>query len=402
MAGDLDKSVRAQLRSLPEPIAESVARHLVMADRVFADDPENGYRYAVAARDIASRVAAVRAFCGLAAYRTGRWAEALSELRAARRMSGEETFLPLMADAERGLGRPERALELVRSPEAERLQAEERIELRIVESGARRDLRQYDAAVVALQGPELKDTQRRPWTARLYYAYADALLDAGREDDARLWFARAAEADRNGETDAGERFSRLDGTAMSDLEDDDFEILDAEDEPILPDDAQETIAGDTEAGAGNATVDETPDATPDDIADDVAVDTYDDDVDGDADEADAGETVDVAEDAVEEDDASTEADVRAEVPEGPEDDLRAAEDAPGDAEPAPAEAAAPERAEDAAPEQGEAATPMGAGHAPGGAGDAAPDPAENATAEPVTGAAEGGAGDAPSGGAESE
>ncbi|HEY3685452.1 MAG TPA: hypothetical protein VGL93_20655 [Streptosporangiaceae bacterium] len=251
LPGDLDGSVRAQLRSLPESIADSVARHLVMADRIFPEDPENGYRYAVAARDIASRVAAVRAFCGLAAYRTGRWAEALSELRAARRMSGEETFLPLMADAERGLGRPERALELARSPEANRLGAEDRIELRIVESGARRDLEQYDAAVVALQIPELKDPQRKPWTARLYYAYADALLDAEREDDARLWFARAAEADRSGETDADERFSRLEGAAMYDLEDDeyddDFEIVDAADVPAAPEQAPEAAEAPSEA-----------------------------------------------------------------------------------------------------------------------------------------------------------
>lgn len=227
-ASDLDPTMRAQLRSLPESIADNVARHLVVADRTFADDPETGYKYATAARDIASRVAAVRAFCGLAAYRTGRWTEALAELRAARRMSGEETFLPLMADAERGLGRPERALDLARSPEAEKLDREERIELRIVESGARRDLRQYDAAVVALQIPELKDAQRRPWTARLYYAYADALLDAGREDEARLWFARAAEADRDRETDAAERFARLEGASPYDADADDVEFLDAE------------------------------------------------------------------------------------------------------------------------------------------------------------------------------
>ena len=220
--------MRAQLRSLPESIADNVARHLVMADRIFADDPERGYRYAVAAREIASRVAAVRAFCGVVAYRTGRWADALSELRAARRMSGEDTYLPLMADAERGLGRPERALELARAPEADRLERAERIELRIVESGARRDLGQYDAAVVALQVRELKDPQRRPWTARLYYAYADALLDAGREDDARLWFARAAEADRDGETDAHERFTALEGADVFDAESDEVDILDAE------------------------------------------------------------------------------------------------------------------------------------------------------------------------------
>lgn len=256
-AADLDPAVRAQLRSLPEPIAENVARHLVMADRIFADDPEGGYRYAVAAREIASRVAAVRAFCGVAAYRTGRWADALSELRAARRMSGEDTYLPLMADAERGLGRPERALDLARAPEAERLDAAERIELRIVESGARRDLGQHDAAVVALQVKELKDAQRRPWTARLYYAYADALLDAGRDDDARLWFARAAEADRDGETDAHERFIALEGADLFDAEFDEVDILDAESDP--PPETPTTPAPADAAAPGTAADEASPD-----------------------------------------------------------------------------------------------------------------------------------------------
>ena len=56
----------------------------------------------------------------------------------------------------------------------------------------------------------------RPWTARLRYAYADALLEAGREDDARQWFARAAEADEDGLTDAEERLLELDGVVLLD------------------------------------------------------------------------------------------------------------------------------------------------------------------------------------------
>ena len=58
------------------------------------------------------RVGVVREACGIAAYRTGRWAEALSELRAARRMTGRDDYLPIMADCERALGRPDRALAL--------------------------------------------------------------------------------------------------------------------------------------------------------------------------------------------------------------------------------------------------------------------------------------------------
>jgi tetratricopeptide (TPR) repeat protein len=209
---ELDEFARAELRTLPKDLAARVARHLVMAGRLVDEDSEAAYRHARAARRLASRVGVVREACGFAAYHAGEWSDALSELRAARRLAGQDAaYLPILADCERGLGRPERALDLARSAEAKRLDHAERIELRMVESGARRDLGQFDAAVVTLQIPELKDQRLRPWSARLFYAYADALVDAGREDEARDWFARAAAADRDGETDAAERHAELEG-----------------------------------------------------------------------------------------------------------------------------------------------------------------------------------------------
>jgi tetratricopeptide (TPR) repeat protein len=215
---ELDAETRAGLRSLPKDLATVVGRHLVMAGRLVDEDPETAYLHAKTARRMASRVAIVREASGIAAYHTGRWAEALAELRAARRLSGREAYLPILADCERGLGRPERALSLARSPEAERLDPADRIELRIVESGARRDMEQYDAAVVTLQTTELNDRRLRPWSARLFYAYAEALSAADRADEARDWFARAAAADREGETDAAERYAELAGLEIVDTE----------------------------------------------------------------------------------------------------------------------------------------------------------------------------------------
>jgi tetratricopeptide (TPR) repeat protein len=176
----------------------------------------------------------VREACGIAAYRTGRWAEALSELRAARRLTGRDDYLPIMADCERALGRLDRALALVREASTADLDRATRIELRIVESGIRRDQGLSDAAVLALQVPELTSGRLRPWSARLFYAYADALLAAGRADEARDAFARAAQADPDGETDAADRLDELDGIEFDDLEDDDLEDdhLDLEDDHL--------------------------------------------------------------------------------------------------------------------------------------------------------------------------
>lgn len=217
-ASNLDAEVRRDLRGLQRDTAEKVARHLVAAGRLVDEDPERALEHARFARARASRIAVVREAAGIAAYHAGQWAEALSELRAARRMGGGPGHLALMADIERALGRPERALELSRGPEVRDLDKAERIELAIVAAGARRDLGELDAAVVSLQIPELDPKRREPWSARLFYAYADNLLTAGRESEALQWFVHAADADDNGETDAAERIAELTGEPLPDDE----------------------------------------------------------------------------------------------------------------------------------------------------------------------------------------
>ena len=214
-AQQLDPEARAQLNSLPNDLADTVARYLVAAG--MAEDPEQGYEYAQAARRLAARVGVVREASGITAYRTGRWAEALAELRAARRLTGRDDYLPVMADCERALGRLDRALALIREADPSTLDRATQIELRIVESGIRRDQGLADAAVIALQVPELTSARLRPWSTRLFYAYADALLAAGRTEEARDAFARAAGADADGETDAADRLDELDGIAFEDL-----------------------------------------------------------------------------------------------------------------------------------------------------------------------------------------
>jgi hypothetical protein len=207
--GMLDRAARAGLRSLPDSLAERVGGHLVAAGLAIDDDPASAVAHAAYARQLAPRLAVVREALGLAAYRAGDYATALAELRAVRRMTGDPSYLPVMADAERGLGRPERALALARSEDAARLAPADRVELAIVESGARRDLGEAAAAVVALQGPLLDRDDVQPWTVRLWYAYALALLEAGRRDEAAQWFSSVVTIDDDEETDAAERLDAL-------------------------------------------------------------------------------------------------------------------------------------------------------------------------------------------------
>ncbi|WP_199734907.1 hypothetical protein [Cellulomonas sp. PhB143] len=123
-----------------------------MAGRLIDDDPELAYEHAQAAVRRAGRVDVVREAAGLAAYRTGRYAEALRELRTVRRLNGSSEHLPVMADCERGLGRPERAVALAASDEASTLDAQGRAELAIVVSGARSDLGEPESALAVLDG----------------------------------------------------------------------------------------------------------------------------------------------------------------------------------------------------------------------------------------------------------
>ncbi|WP_408931400.1 hypothetical protein ACKFRM_08865 [Corynebacterium sp. YSMAA1_1_D6] len=206
---DLDPSVLQDLSSLSKENSEAVAKHLIMAATWLEDDPQLSLRHARAAKDRAGRVSVAREMNGIAAYRAGEWKEALSELRAARRISGGPGLLAVMADCERGLGRPEKAVELWRGEDAKELAAEDAVELAIVAAGARLDMGQADSAVVTIQRAEPTKETTGLSACRLSYAYGNALLEAGRMDEAKEWFQHAVDIDEGEWTDAAERLAEI-------------------------------------------------------------------------------------------------------------------------------------------------------------------------------------------------
>lgn len=217
---ELDRSVVRELSTLRAEVSEQAGKHLVMAARLLGSDPDLAYEHAMAARRHGPRVGVIREAVGLAAYHAGKWTEALAELRASRRISGGVEHWPTMADCERALGRPERALAMAAAPEAAQLDQAGRVEMRIVVAGARTDLGQLDAAVVTLQTSDLQAPHQASWVARLRCAYAVALEAVGRDEDARIWYERAAQADLEGDTGAAERLAELDGVVFFDEDDD--------------------------------------------------------------------------------------------------------------------------------------------------------------------------------------
>ncbi len=210
-AKDLDKFARQELQGLPEKLADKVARHLVMAGVLLHEDPELAHKHALAARARAMRVGLVREATGETAYACGNWSEALSEFRAAKRMTGRLIYAPMMADAERAMKRPEKALEFDTPAIRSELDEAGNVELSIVVAGARRDMGQVDAALQLLESEPLNTKGRADWVTRLRYAYADTLAAAGRRDEAIQWFHRVAGTDGNSVTDVADRLAELEG-----------------------------------------------------------------------------------------------------------------------------------------------------------------------------------------------
>jgi tetratricopeptide (TPR) repeat protein len=196
----------------------------VATGKLIDEEPALALEHALAARRLASRIAVVREAVGLAAYHAGDWASAIAELRTYHRMSGRQSHLAILADCERALGRPEKAIDLFRAAERDKLTQPEALELLIVAAGARGDMGQHDAAAAMLQVRELTTESQEEWAPRLRYAYADALLSAGRIEEAREWFARAAEVDPESVTDAAERLLLMDGVELEDEEEEEADV----------------------------------------------------------------------------------------------------------------------------------------------------------------------------------
>jgi hypothetical protein len=188
---ELDRIARNELKTLAKDNAEGVAQHLVMAARLIEDDPALAHRHALSAARRAGRIGVVRETLAITAYATGDFALALRELRTYRRITGRDDQLPMMVDSERGVGRPEKALELGRSVSRSKLPVPVQVELAIAMSGARLDLGQVDAALVELEIPQLDPTTAFSYSPALFESYASVLEELGRDEEAEEWYTRA-------------------------------------------------------------------------------------------------------------------------------------------------------------------------------------------------------------------
>ena len=185
-AEELDKDALRSLATLSGINRDIVARHLVMAGQLIDLDPELAYKHAKAAASRAGRVDVVREASALTAYAAGHYEEALREVRAMRRLRGDLSLRAIEADCERGLGRPERAIEIVDQTDTSQLDLAEQVELVLVSSGARADLGQNEVGLVIVDDAiaALGEDADPEFLRRLMSVQADRLRELGRDEEA--------------------------------------------------------------------------------------------------------------------------------------------------------------------------------------------------------------------------
>ncbi|MBF0817360.1 hypothetical protein ACH0AH_11115 [Microbacterium paludicola] len=290
---DLPSAARNELKTLSKENAERVARHLAMAARTLDEDPALAHEHAQAAVRHAGRVAVARETLAITAYTVGDFALALRELRTHRRITGRDNLIALIVDSERGLGRPERALEEGRAVDRAALPTAVRVELAIAMSGARLDLGDTQLALVELDIPELDPDRAFEWSPGLFAARATVLEDLGLADEAAEWHRRAEiAADALGHTLDEDEFDVIEiddadteelpdealdedadeqaaaESSLEDAEEDDAPVEDpaedepAEDEPAEDEPAEDEFTVEDEVAEILAEIDEAPEAEP--------------------------------------------------------------------------------------------------------------------------------------------
>ena len=182
-AKDLDAEARGHLRSLNKDNADRVARHLVYAGSMMDENPELAYEHAQAAYRRAPRIDVVREALGMTAYLTGRYNEALRELRTYRRMTDDYSHVAIEADSERGLGRADKALRFIDEIPLKKLDAESKIELALVKSGARADTGDSAGGLEVIERINVENLDKL-LRARIELIRADRYEELGREEEA--------------------------------------------------------------------------------------------------------------------------------------------------------------------------------------------------------------------------
>jgi tetratricopeptide (TPR) repeat protein len=207
----LPREIEDDIRRSARPAAQRdtmsrMARAIELLER---DDPRGAVPEAERAKALAPRSAAVREVLGMAYYGVERWRDAVTELKAYKRISGRTDQNHLIADSYRALGRPEEAVPLADEVLRDRRAPNEvKAEAVIVAASALADRERYAEALALLARAKTREDVAQDYTLRLWYARGDILEKAGRPDEAAAEFRKIMRHDAAA-FDAAERLAAL-------------------------------------------------------------------------------------------------------------------------------------------------------------------------------------------------
>ena len=180
----LSKDERERLRGLSKEHAENVGLHILAAYTLIDDEPKAALEHAQWAARQASRIDFAREVLAFVAYRCGNYKLALREFRTAHRMNGYPDYLPFIADCERGLGQPKKAIEVALSDDAKLLRGDAKAEMFLVYAGALADLEHWDKAIAIAHTLGTSKGISGGYRMRALQAEQNFLEEAGRTDEA--------------------------------------------------------------------------------------------------------------------------------------------------------------------------------------------------------------------------
>lgn len=175
---------RERLRGLSKEHAENIGLHILAAYTLEERDPELALEHAKWVAHQASRIDFARETLAFVAYRQGDYKLALREFRTAFRMNGFLDYLPFIADCERGMGEPKKAIETAMSDDAKYLRGESKAEMFLVYAGALGDLELWDKAIEIVHTLGRSKGLAGEYRMRAVQAEQYFLEQAGRSDEA--------------------------------------------------------------------------------------------------------------------------------------------------------------------------------------------------------------------------
>jgi tetratricopeptide (TPR) repeat protein len=207
---DLPRDIVDEVQRVTRPteVRDALSRLSRATELLERGDSGAAVAEAAKAKKLSPRSSAVREVLGLALYGQERWKEALTEMKAYRRMTERVDQNHIIADCLRALGRPAEAVPLAEEELGAKVSNEAKAEAVIVAASALADQGRFAEALAFLGRAKTKENVAEPYTLRLWYVRGDILARAGREDEAATEFRKVMRHDATA-FDTAERLASL-------------------------------------------------------------------------------------------------------------------------------------------------------------------------------------------------